>query len=212
MSRGIASATLTAAQARVVRPLSFYELQFTSGTIRIHNGVGDIPWGGNTWEGAGALIAASPIEEGEDGTAIRVSLQLSGVDPALVTIAEGEAIYRRTAICYIGALTRAGTLHATPDERWRGLMENIEISLGEVNTITLNVESELIRDRQAIGALFTDETQQRLYSGDTGFEFLSQVIDATDIHWGPGGARVFIGGRDPWPTDQIPVPADRRRR
>lgn len=198
MSRGLSSLNATAASQRHVRPITFLELQFASGTLRLHNGVGTYTWGGQTWIGVGNLGTMSDVEETDELSAYRVSYQLSGINSAILTEALGEQIYERLVIRYEGFIDDNGALVDTPHELRRDFMDTMEIARGgDMDTITLHCESEHIRDTRAPGGMFSDEDQQVLFSGDTGFQFLPQMIDA-QIHWGPGGDRVtFTPGADP---------------
>jgi hypothetical protein len=193
MSRGLSSPNATAASARAVRPISFVELPFASGTLRLHNGVGNYLWGGFTWLGVGSLGSMSEVEETDALTrGYRVSYQLSAIDSTILTQALGEEIYERVVVRYEGFLDDNGQLVDTPHELRRDLMDTMETAIGgEIDTVTLHCESEQIRDTQAPGGMFSDEDQQVLFAGDTGFEFLPQLLDA-QVHWGPGGDRVLL--------------------
>lgn len=184
MSRGLSSPNLAASQAAHVRPLLFVEMRFDSGTSYLHNGLGSFTWGGHSWLGYGALGAVGPIEEGDSLSPYAVQLTLTGIDSAFLTIAQSTEIFERRVIIYIGFIDDNGALTADPDELWSGSMEHMTINLGGgADSITLQAESELIAHSFANGALFTDEDQQKRHSGDTFFEFLSQLQNAR-IQWG----------------------------
>jgi len=188
VSRGLAAANVTASEASHVRPVRFIEIRLGAGTQYLHNAVGPYTWGGHTWDGIGDLAAISPIEEGEDLTPFAVRYTLSGINSSFLLAAQGIQIYRRRVIDYIGFIGDDGLLVADPGEIWSGAMQTMPISLGGgVDAITLNAETELISHRQANGSLFTDEDQQKRFSGDKAFEFLPQIQDAR-IQWGPNGA------------------------
>lgn len=190
MSRGLSSPNATAASQRHVRPITFIELQFASGTLRLHNGCGSYVWNSFTWLGVGALGSMSEVEETDELSAYQVSYQLSGVDSTILTEALGEQIYERLAIRYEGFLDDNGALVDTPHELRRDFMDTMEIARGgDIDVITLRCESEHIRDTRAPGGMFSDEDQQVLFPGDTGFQYLPQMIDA-QVYWGPGGDRV----------------------
>jgi len=202
VSRGLSSPNATAATARHVRPITFVEFQFASGTLRLHSGVGTYTWGSNDWLGIGSLGSMSEVEETEaPGAGYKVSYQLSGIDSTILTEALGEQIYGRLVIRYEGMLDDNGQLVDTPHELRRDYMDVMEIARGgEIDTVTLHCESELIRDTRPPGAMFSDEDQQVLFAGDTGFQYLAKLEDA-QIHWGPGGDPVTTPGgpyHTPW--------------
>lgn len=211
MSRGNASANTTASLANHLRPIVFIEFQFDSGTLRLHNGIGTYTWNSQEWTGAGELGEIGPIEDSDQNSPYRVWFRLNGLNDDLLAEARAQEIFERLVIVYLGYLDDAGNLVADPDERWRGYMDTMPISRGQVNAITLNAETELVRDFRANGSLFTDEDQQARYSGDIGFEFLDQMIDA-QVQWGPGGESVRFGSYPGFNPGRVLNEWDRSRR
>lgn len=196
MSRGLAAANVTAANAAHIRPIVFLELRPDSGTLYLHNAVGTYTWGGQTWIGVGALGEVAPYEESEGSSPYRISYRLNGLNATILAEALNEEVYKRLAIRYDGFIGDDGQLVADPDEVRRDYMDTMEVLRGEeMESVMLNCESELVRDTQAPGGMFTDEDQQALFAGDIGFQYLAQMIDAQP-YWGPGGTRV-TAGHDP---------------
>lgn len=206
MSRGNASANTTAAALPHVRPLIFVELQFDGGTLYLHNGIGiysfptPVASPAETWLGVGALGQISEIEETAELSPYRVTFTLNATDPTLIAAVDDEPLYERLAIVYLGFIGDDGALVAQPDERWRGFMDSAQIAN---DAITVTAETEMARFFRSSGKLFTDEDQQAEYSGDTGFQFLDQMVDL-DLRWGPDGVSVqpaplgFSGLIDAW--------------
>lgn len=197
MSRGLAAPNAAAALLPHKRPIVFLELQFDSGTLRLHNAVGNYTWGGNTWTGVGALGEVAPYEESEGSSPYRISYRLNGLNSTILSEALNEEVYKRLAIRYDGFIGDDGQLVADPDETRRDYMDTMEVIRGdEMESVMLNCESEYVRDTQAPGGLFSDEDQQALFAGDTGFQYLAQMVDgAQSVHWGPGGEKVSVPGR-----------------
>lgn len=193
MSRGLAAGNAAAIALPHIRPITFLELQLDSGTLRLHTAVGTYTWGGFSWIGIGALGSVAPYEESEGSSPYRITYRLNGLNSTILVEALNEEVFERLAIRYDGFIGDDGQLVADPDEVRRDFMDTMEILRGdEMDSILLHCENELVRDTQAPGGLFSDEDQQALYSGDTGFQYLAQMIDA-QIHWGPGGDRVTFG-------------------
>lgn len=201
MSRGNAAANTTAASAAHRRPLLFIKAVFDGGTIRVHNGVGNIKWGLDdqspaetaVWIGAGAILQASSIVDADERGPTRVTFKFSALTDEVKDAAADEALFERLISVYLGFLDAAGNLTADPDLRWQGYMDTATFELGgPVDAITVTAESELVRDFTPTGSRFTDEDQQERYSGDTGFEFLDQMEDAL-VQWGPDGQTLTPG-------------------
>jgi hypothetical protein len=193
MSRGLTTPNANAASARHVRGITFLELQFVSGTLYLHTGVGTYTWGSRTWLGIGALGSMSPVEETDEIAPYRVSYMLSAINDTILAQSLLEEIYDCLVIRYEGFLDIDGKLVDTPHEFRRDMMDAMESSIGgEIDQITLHCESEHIRDTRAPGRMFSDEDQQAIFPGDTGFKFLPQLVDA-QVHWGPGGDKATPG-------------------
>lgn len=185
MTRGLSASNLTAIAASHIRPIVFVKLEFDGGTEYVHNAVGTFTTLGQTWTGIGALGEIGPLEEGLDLSPFGVTLQLNALNTDLMSIATGEPLFNRRVTIYIGYLDENGVLVADPQERWSGLMDHVSIKLGAENITQLQCENHLRFFDRANGSLFTDEDQQRRFSGDKFFEFLPQMIDVK-LTWEPG--------------------------
>ena len=138
-----------------------------------------------------------------------MSYQLSGINSTILTEALGEQIYERLVIRYEGFIDDNGALVDTPHELRRDFMDTMEIARGgEIDVITLRCESEHIRDTRAPGGMFSDEDQQVLFAGDTGFQYLPQMEATPGPHWGPGGDRVRAGADPLNPREPGGRPSD----
>jgi hypothetical protein len=192
MSRGLSAGNLSAIAQAHIRPIVFVKLEFDGGTEYVHNAVGTFTTLGQTWQGIGALGEIGALEEGLDLSPFGVSLQLNALNADLMAIATGEEVFNRRATIYIGYLDENGALVADPQERWSGFMDHLTIRLGGDDAIMLQCENDFRFFDRANGSLFTDEDQQRRFSGDVFFEFLDQMVDAK-VSWGPGGVTSRLG-------------------
>lgn len=199
MTRGLSAGNLAHIAGPHHRPIVFVRFAFDGGEERAHNAVGEYRWpaaASEVWTGVGALGDIGPLEEGLDLSPYGVMMQLNALDDELLETVNTEPLFNRRVTIYIGYLDENGVLVADPQERWSGLMDFPSIRLGLENGIALQCESDLRFFDRANGALFTDEHQQRLFSGDKFFEFLPQMIDA-QIVWGPDGTVPRVPGRPP---------------
>lgn len=211
MTRGLSANNLTAIGAAHIRPIVFVAPEFDGGTEYIHNAIGNYVTLGQTWQGIGALGDVGPIEEALDLSPFAVTMQLNALNPDLMALVKNEEPFNRRVTIYIGYLDDNGVLVADPQIRWRGLMDNFTVRLGIENGIALAAESHLRFFDKANGSLFTDEHQQRRYSGDKFFQYQQQLVDA-QITWGPGGKTNNLGRptnpRHPGPTIGPEYPSD----
>ena len=184
MSRNFPSNVLTALAANHVATVTFAKLEFSSGTLYLHNSIGTYTWGSQNWLGTGDLGTVSAIEEGSGVSPYKITLSLSGIDSTISNAALTEDYYMRPVTLYLGALDANDDLLANPTEVWAGFMDQLNVSLGADNdAIELTAESELAKFDRASNKRYTDSNQQAAHSGDLFFEYL-QDIDGIKVRWG----------------------------
>lgn len=201
MTRGLSASNLAAIALPHIRPIVFVKFEFDDGTVYVHNAVGTFTWSSQNWTGIGALGDIGAIEDGLDLSPYGVTLQCNALDTTFLNTAVNEEVFNRRITIYLGYLGEDGALVATPQERWSGYMDNISVRLGGEDGLALQCENEFRFFDRANGALFTDEDQQRRYSGDVFFEFQDQLIDAK-LTWGGVTSRLGtpVTPRAPRPT------------
>jgi hypothetical protein len=190
MTRWVSSTNETEAAKQSVSLRTLVDLDFPSGTVRGHDGVGDIVHSSNTYTGLSGYGGMQSIREDVQGGINAVKLILAGPTP-IMTTALTEAYQGRDAIIYVGLVNEAGAWVATAEEIWRGKMDVMEVEIGkEVSVITLTCETRLRKEPRV--ARYTDTDQQLLYPGDKFFEFVSR-IPGFKVTWGAKGYGVGLG-------------------
>ena len=180
MSRTITPAFATALADQSLRPVIFFEGQFATGWVRLWSGLGEVSWNGQTWAGAGSLDETGEVVAG--GTAI----SLSGAPLDLVQMAIAEARQGLPGRIWLGLLAENGSIIADPVQAFSGRLDVPEIKDdAESCTITISYESRLIDLTVARTWRYTHESQQVLYPGDLGFEYVTAIQDR-EITWGRG--------------------------
>ncbi len=194
MSRGFPTNVLNALSAQHVALVSFAELQFSSGTIYLHNSIGTYTWGGHDWLGVGDLSDISQIEEGADVSPYSITLSLSGLDAQVSGAALTEDYYMRPVKVYLGVLDASDALLADPTILWEGSMQQMLVSVGADggDVISLTAESELARFDKASNVKYTDAQLQSDFAGDLAFEFMAD-IDGAKIRWGDVNSDAVAG-------------------
>ena len=194
MSRPFEPATAAAFAAPHVSALTFAYLDFSSGIIRVHNGIGTYTWGGFDWLGVGDFGAVSALEEGSDVSPYGVTLTLSALDATLVGVAMNEDYYMRDAILYVGALSTDDELLNTPIQMWAGHMDVMTVSAGvqSGDSITLQCESELAAFNRSSNLKYTTQAQQAENPGDVFFDFLPKIAGAK-IRWNSNSSDSIAG-------------------
>jgi len=124
MARDLTSGMQAEVQAPVLRPVIFYEGEFSTGTLRLWSGLGTIAWNGQTWTGAGNAIGFSEIAETADIRAAGMTVSLSGNVSSLIAAALAEARYGKPGKVWLGCVG---------DET----LESGTAQAGSTNTLTL---------------------------------------------------------------------------
>jgi len=169
-----------------VRPALFFEAEFASGFLRLWTGTGDKVWNGQTWTGAGNLIGVSSVDEGQDVVARGMTFSLSGIPLSYISLAINDAKQGLPGRMWVALIAADGTIIADPVQSFVGRLDVPTITDGpETCTITISYESRLIDLNRPRELRYTHESQQQLYPGDLGFEFVTSIQDK-EIAWGRG--------------------------
>jgi hypothetical protein len=166
------------------------ELAFPSGTVRVHNSVGTLSFGGNDYFGVGAFGSISPMEESIDLVDNPVTVNLSSITQEIIDAIKTDNIFGRDADIYLGALNADDELEGTPTNWISGYMEHASLLVGTENGVSISIQTRASRLKLRNGKRFTLEDHQQDYSGDLFFEYLSDTIEA-QVQW--GGDKVDTG-------------------
>lgn len=182
-------ATVIASQESHVMPVVFVEFTVDSETVRLHNSIGEIVWGGNTWFGGGSLVNVAGITETQQVSAFQFQVLISGLNDEVANIALGKAdmFWGEPLSVYLGMM-REGVLVADPDLAVSGLIDNFALTEGVDATIALSCESEIGVRGPANQTLTTDATQQDRFSGDTRNKYVGYVEKWSGAWGGTGPA------------------------
>lgn len=182
--RNMTAALEAALIARDVRPALFFEGEFASGAIRFWTGMGAITWNSQTWDGLGNLIGFQGVDEGSEVIARGTSISLSGVPTAMVSAAITDAQQGLPGRIWVGLLAADGTIIVDPVEVFVGRLDVPTVADGQDTcTVSITYESRLIDLNTPRELRYTDQSQQQLYPGDRGFEYVTTIQDV-EIVWG----------------------------
>ncbi len=178
MTRGITSALDDELAADALKPIFLWHGQFGSGPLRLWTGYGDLTALGETWTGSGTFGGASLIQESTEIRADGVRFMLSGMDPAIIDIAENEEYQQRPCSLYFAALTPALTVVADPYEIFTGAMDVMRHTEGaETANVWLSAENELAVLERPKLRRNTPEDHQADYPTDTFFDYVADLQD-----------------------------------
>ncbi len=205
MSRDdLTSGTSDELSAQQVDLVFFVEIEFSSGVINLWSGVGDISWDSKTWTGMGQLLMIKPARETTGVIATGLTISLTGVDPAFISLALIEARQNKPVSCWFGFLDSSGVVIIDPYKFFTGLFNYIVIDEAETSAIiTVTAENDLIKLQQPRIRRYTDQDQQAEFDGDLGFIHVSGLQEWNG-YWGGGGS-VGTDGDSDGGTPQRPV-------
>ena len=182
MSRTLTSDVNTALQAAHALQTVFVQLELDSGTLYLCNAPYTVTWNGHDWLGLGRLGQIEPVEEAGQLEARSISMQMSGIPAAMVSIAMGEHYQGRTAKLWLGVynLTTRAIL-ADPVGPISYLIDNMTLEIGATATITLTAQSRLADwDRPRL-KYFNDADQQADHPGDLFCQFAEEMVEKTIV-------------------------------
>lgn len=182
MSRGLASANLTAVAGEIVTRTIAVALEFPSGVARWNGSTMDIVIGGETFLGIGVLGSVSVVEEGAETRAYGMTVGVTGIPRDAVALALTQEYQGRAATLWEVQLDATGAPIGTPPIIFRGRMDQMSVQLGETASVTVRLENRLADwDRPRVRR-YTHEDQSRAYPGDKGLEFVTSTVEK-DIVW-----------------------------
>lgn len=196
MSRTLSTAMQSMATAEVVRPIYLVDMEFTSGSIYLWSGLGDLTFNSNTYIGAGDLLSIGSLQENTELTATGAKITLGGIKQSLLSLARDEPYQGRPIKIRLGGFDENGDLIASPVIVFSGFMDVMTISdSGETSTITVSAENKLIAFQKTAVRRYTAEDQKIDHPTDKGFEFVAKIQEK-EIIWGrPSPASMNTGGR-----------------
>lgn len=184
MSR-ISAALAAAFGADPVPIFALAKFEFDSGTVRLWTGVGDLTYAAELYLGVGGLLSLNLPSEAVEIRATGGSVELAGLDPSILALADTENYQGRRATILVGAKDSAGAIVVDPDTAYRGTIDTMESTEdGETATIVVALESRAAAFERAIERRYTPEDQALSYAGDKGFDYVA-ALQNKDIVWGP---------------------------
>jgi len=120
-------------------------------------------------------------EVGITKSSLRIGL--SGIDQTFISVALNENIINDTVKIYRGFLDSSNALIADPFLLYEGFIDQYSIE-DDTQTagIGLSITSHWGNFEKVSGRRSSDNSQQRFFSGDKGFEFSALTVQ--DIRWG----------------------------
>ena len=186
MSRDLSAGVISAIEDSQVRPFYLFQGEFVSGTVRAWNGIGDLSWNSQTWGGLGSMLFFSSVEETSDVKAAGMTVTLNGMASSNISLALSDCRQGYSGKIYLGFFDSSNAIISSPYLVFSGRLDTVSIDEGpDTSIVTLNYESRLIDLQRTREIRYTDQEQQRMFSGDLGLEFVADLQDKV-LNWGRG--------------------------
>ena len=183
-SRDIAPDTLTASLQDTIEPVLMAKLEFGSGDIVAHSGLGNLVFDGKSYLGVGKFGEVSAAEENSDLSRSPLRLTLSNIPGDMGAIALDESYQGRRATLYLGYIDQAtGLLADDPVILYRGRMDNAVIRQGQTFTVTINIENRFAAWDKPKVRRYNNADQQSRHPGDKGCQYV-ELTTEKQIVWG----------------------------
>ncbi len=186
MARGLSSAVKTELASGVIDPILLIEIDFST-PVYLTNAPFDITSSvsgtSRTYLTNGHLKNITGISETNKPTKNSLQVVLSGVDQTYISIALSENIINSEVYIYRGFLDTNNALISDPFLLFFGTIDEYRINdTASTANLVLNLTSHWGNFEKTSGRVTTDNSQQRIFSGDKGMEFASLTV--RDIKWG----------------------------
>lgn len=184
-TRDAPTATLDAAAEDTIYPVLLARLEFDSGDVLAHSGLGNLTFDGRTYNGIGQFGEVSSAGEPSDLSRSTLNLTLSNIPGDMGALVLNEHFQGRRGTVYLGYLDpTTRQLVDDPVIIHRGRMDNAKIRQGgDTFTVSVSIESRFASWNKPVARRYNNAFQQSAYPGDRGFEFIEQAAEK-QIHWG----------------------------
>ncbi len=148
----------------------FLDIQWPSGWLYLHTGIGEREYLGNTYLGVGEFGSIGPLKEDGSISATRLALKLSLSDPSLVNdVLVGDPI-GNDALMHLIALDEHQQI-IDGDICFAGTIGDMTLTVGAITQVTLSLIDWLeIWNRAIENKLYSDAAQQAMHPGDCFFD------------------------------------------
>lgn len=167
--------------------LLLIQADFRDGTMRLTNWSHSLDYFGYTWQGYGAVLGVSAVQESETLQYPSVTVQLNVANSSSLALALGAAqTYRRRPITiWQGLLDDDLKPAGDPEVVWAGVMDQVSIKTGngedEPGAAVMRCEMAGRDSRGPQSLRLTHAQQQRRFPGDTGLSRVEQLAGKPQV-------------------------------
>ena len=184
MARSIHADTIAEVLKQDVIPFLMVLLETGGGDVAAWSGIGDyvssVSGSSKTYSGTGHLLKISPIVETQDLSARGLTISLSGIPSAIISVALNDLEQGLPVRVFMGFFAQSTRVSINNEfEIFNGITDVPVIDEGaDTSTVSISVENRLIDLEKVRVRRYTPEDQARDNITDLGFEFVPALQDA----------------------------------
>lgn len=170
------------------------KLDFSSGNVCVHSGVGTISHEGHSYLGVGVLGKVGAVTQNGKVQPNKLRLTLSGIPPTLLATALTEQYQNRLGQVLLAAFDEQTASVIAADVLFAGRMDVMTLRDGQSASLQLDLNSRGVDWKNARNGRYTHADQLARHANDDFFEFVAQTTER-ELQWGvPGGSSKLSGG------------------
>jgi hypothetical protein len=164
------------------RPVYLVRIDFPDGVLAMNTHLIELPFEGDVYRPVGGAGKIGSVKEDGYIKPHQLSLTLSALDPAILSVALTSDYVGSDVKVYFGVLDEHYHLIAA-SLRFSGRITSMPMKYGKRNTVEVRVSSRFEDWDRIRNARYTDADQQAKFPGDKFCEFAPQMVEKS-INWG----------------------------
>lgn len=166
----------------IVVPVILFEL-LTTPPVRVHSAIGDIIHNGETYTGVGEFAGINTINESQLLQPERVTVELAGFPtPPGVNLDDIDYKNKRATLTMLLFNKDTQQRVGNPLPLFAGEADVLTVSYGRKTTLSLTISNELVSWKEGSNRIWSHTTQQAMYPGDLGFQYLTE-LEEKEVNW-----------------------------
>ena len=160
------------------------ELDWPSGVVRAHTGIGDLKINNQIWQGVGSLGAIGEISDDDELGRSELPLEISGFDEDQLNESFRRDAVGREGLLYAAVRDGSGLpVEASFTPMFAGYISDVSTTLGNNNRIAVVLATDTADPRRKRPGRYTDESHRREFPGDEFYKWAAKTADRP-IYWG----------------------------
>jgi hypothetical protein len=154
------------------------KLEFITVDLYLSTRNRDLDWNGHTWQGNSVFRPPRSVRNSKDNTSNGIAIPLVGYDQTIMSLVLEDINQSKKCEIYFGMLDVSDNLITDPYPLFVGRFDTATVqSSGGQREIVLVYENDFMVMTRVNAFRYTDQSQQALFPGDTGFERVRLAAD-----------------------------------